>query len=62
MQPSNRTPDIEQPSMQSITFSQIDCSHSRALSAIIALVVRLNGLVPECARLIAAVLAEADID
>ena len=62
MKPHDRTLHVPQPTVQPISLAEIDGGHARAPAAIVALVVSLDGLLPELAQLVSARLAEADID
>jgi hypothetical protein len=62
MQPQHRTPDIEQPPVQTIPISQIDSRHASAPPPIIAGVVVRDFLAPVVAVFVRYALAETDVD
>lgn len=62
MKPHDRTSDVEEATVQAITFTEVDCGHAGPASAIVALVVGRNDLAPRISRFLGAVLAEADVD
>jgi len=62
MQPQHRAPDVKKPPMQAIPLSQIDSRHPRPSSPLITLIIRLYLFTPEIARLLPALLTEADVD
>ena len=62
MEPQDRTSNVKEAAVQPIAFPEVDGSHSRTSSAVVALVVRLDGLFPVVADVAGAVFAEADVD
>lgn len=62
MQPHNRAPNIEQPTMQPIPLAQVNRRHPRPPPPIIPLVIPLDRLLPELSRLTRAVLAKPNVD
>lgn len=62
MEPHDRTPDVEQTAVQTVSLTQVDCGHASAASAVIALVVGGNDLAPHISDVLVTVLAKADVD
>ena len=62
MQPHDRTPNIKQPSVQSVPFSQVDCCHPNPFPPIVTLIIRLDGLFPEVPNASIAVFSKANVD
>lgn len=62
MQPQNRTPDVEQATVQSIPLLEINSSHPQPPPTLVTPVVGFNFIDPVPPRSIRTVLAEASVD
>lgn len=62
MKPQHRTPHIRQSRVQTVSLGEIDSRHANPTSAVVALVVGLDGLTPVFPGVLVDVFAEADVD
>lgn len=62
MQPHHRALNVEQSPQQSISFPQIDSSHTGPPSAVVASIIRFDGLDPKVPEALVAFLPKTNVD